>query len=90
MSIKYKLSNQQVSTSLSGESVILNHVKGTYYNLNEVGTFIWNILQNQEADASYLAEKVAEEFDITVDECLTDIQAVLDDLVNEQLVEKIQ
>jgi hypothetical protein len=90
MSIKYKLSDQQVSTSLSGESVILNHIKGTYYNLNEVGTFIWNILQEQEADAGFLAERVAKEFDTTADDCLADIQAVLDELMDEQLVEKIQ
>ncbi|KPM49425.1 PqqD family protein [Jiulongibacter sediminis] len=90
MSTKYKLSDQQVSTSFSEESVILNHTKGTYYNLNEVGTLIWNVLQKQEADAPFLAEKVAEEYDVSAHECLPDIQSVLDDLVNEQLVEKIQ
>jgi hypothetical protein len=90
MAIKYKLTHHQVSTPLSEETVILNHTKGYYYNLNEVGTLIWTTLQKQEADVNFLAEVVAEKYDITTEDCIADVQAVLDDLMNEQLVEKIQ
>ncbi|UBM59004.1 PqqD family protein [Marinilongibacter aquaticus] len=87
---KYTLSENQVSSSLSGESVILNHEKGTYYNLNEVGSFIWSQLENKASTLNELAEAVAENFEIETDECLADVEELIKDLLDEKLVVEIQ
>ncbi|AWV97402.1 PqqD family protein [Arcticibacterium luteifluviistationis] len=88
METTYKLSDKQVSTSLSGESVILNHEKGSYYTLNEVGTFVWKTLETKEATEAELITGILENFDVVKEECTADLNTLLDDLINEGLVEK--
>jgi len=34
-----------LSTTIDGETVILHRDVGKYYGLNEVGTFVWELLQ---------------------------------------------
>ncbi|WP_341224748.1 PqqD family protein [uncultured Arcticibacterium sp.] len=90
MNKTYKLTEKQVSTSLSGESVILNHEKGSYYSLNEVGTFVWKILEEKEASKELLISEVLENFDVAKEECSSDLNTLLDDLINEGLVEEVK
>ena len=40
-----KAAKEQVSCDLAGEAVILNLKSGQYFGLNEVGTRIWNLIQ---------------------------------------------
>ena len=35
--MKYQLTSEQISSKVAGETVILNHSKGAYYGLDEVG-----------------------------------------------------
>ena len=35
----------QVSADLAGEAVILNLESGVYYSLDEVGAYIWSLIQ---------------------------------------------
>ena len=90
MEKSYRLSDKQVSTSLSGESVILNHEKGSYYALNEVGTFVWKILETKEATKESLTSEILENFDVGKKECEADLKTLLDDLINEGLVEEVK
>lgn len=86
---RYQLSNKQVSTSLSGETVILQFDSGEYYNLNEVGSFIWELLQKKPHSLAELLTEVCENFDVYSSDCEKDIQLLLHDLDNEKLVSKI-
>ena len=86
---KYQLSDRQVSTSLSGASVILNHEKGMYYQLDEVGNLVWNTLQKSAESIDGLVNVVTEEFDIDEQTCREDIENLLRDLCHEGLVEEI-
>ncbi len=85
----YKITDQQVSTSVSGETVILNFGSGVYYNLDEVGSFAWNLLQKAPATVDELAEKVCSEFEVSRTQCEEDLNLLLDDLANEKLVTKV-
>jgi hypothetical protein len=85
----YKLSDKQVSTSLSGESVILNHDKGTYFSLNEVGTFIWGLLNENFRSKSEMVKQVLANFEVSENECENDIERLLVSLENEGLVEEV-
>lgn len=86
---RYQLSNKQVSTSLSGETVILQFDSGEYYNLNEVGSFIWELLQQKPHTLPELLTEVCQNFAVEASDCEIDIQHLLYDLVNEQLVSEI-
>lgn len=90
MSKSYKLTEKQVSTSLSGESVILNHEKGSYYSLNEVGTFVWKILEEGEASKEHLIKQVLDNFDVEKEECTADLDTLLNDLISEGLAEEVK
>jgi hypothetical protein len=85
--MKYKLSNSQVSTTLSGDSVILNHKKGEYFTLNEVGSLVWEQMQSGPKTKEELISAVQAEYEISYDECNSDIESLLKDLTNENLVE---
>lgn len=87
---KFRLSDQQISTSLSGEAVILNHKKGIYFSLNEVGTFVWEQLEsNQIKTFGELKNAILNEFDIDEKTCKTDLTHILSELINEKLVQEV-
>ncbi|MGK0138745.1 MAG: hypothetical protein ACI9DJ_002201 [Algoriphagus sp.] len=86
--IKYKLTDTQVSTSLSGESVILNHGKGNYYSLNEVGTFVWDIFQKGPQTKAFLKQEVMASFEVSRKDCENDLGRLIDSLINEGLIEE--
>ncbi len=85
--IKYKLSENQMSSALAGETVILNHKKGIYYGLNEVGATLWEALEKQPSTIEDLKQLVIEEFDVDQATAETDIKLLLEKLINEKLIE---
>lgn len=82
----YQVTNQQVSTSVSGETVILNFGSGIYYNLDEVGSFVWELLQKTPATIYELVDKICSEFDVTPTQCEEDLNLLLKDLIYEKLI----
>jgi hypothetical protein len=76
----------QVSSDLADESVILNLKNGTYYGLNEVGSAIWQLIQEPKA-VSDICESMLQEYDVDAQTCEKEVQSLLTDLLNAQLVE---
>jgi len=87
--MKYQLTSQQIASKVAGEIVILNHSKGAYYGLDEVGALVWDSLEKGPQTIDSLCETVSEEYDIDNASCKDDIDALLQDLVSEKLVEII-
>lgn len=85
----FKLSTNQVSSSLDNETIILNHDAGVYYGLDEVGTLVWEQLQQKPATVEELKKTVLEEFDIDEATCENDIKVLLKELMDEKLVEPV-
>jgi len=85
--MKYKLTSQQIASNVGGEIVILNHNKGEYYGLDEVGALVWNSLEEQPQTLDSLCSAVLEDYDIDKQTCLEDIELLLKDLISEKLVE---
>jgi Coenzyme PQQ synthesis protein D (PqqD) len=85
----FKLSTNQVSSSLDNETIILNHNAGVYYGLDEVGTLVWEQLQQKPATVEELKKTVLEEFDIDEATCENDIKVLLNELMDEKLVEPV-
>ena len=87
--MKYQLTSQQIASKVAGEIVILNHSKGAYYGLDEVGALVWDSLEKGPQTIDSLCDTVSEEYDIDNASCKDDIDALLQDLVSEKLVEII-
>jgi len=85
--MKYKLTSEQIASKVAGETVILNHNKGAYYGLDEVGVVVWDTLEKGPQTIDELCEAVVEEYDIEETECKSDIEDLLNDLISERLVE---
>lgn len=89
MEIKYALSEQQVSSTLQEENIILQLNKGMYYSMNEVGTFIWDLLKITPLELEEIVEQVQDNFDIDYDTCKIDVECVIKDLIKAELLVQV-
>ena len=78
--------NQHIASDLAGETVILNLKNGTYYGLNDIGVFIWNMLQ-EPCPVSTICDAVQEAYDVERAQAEQDIIYLLQDLAAEELIE---
>jgi hypothetical protein len=89
MEIKYALSEQQISSTLQEENIILQLNKGMYYSMNEVGTFIWDLLKIAPLELEEIVEQVQDNFDIDYDTCKTGVEIVIQDLIKAELLVQV-
>ena len=82
------LSDEQVSTSLGDETVILGMGDGVYYGLDAVGARVWTLLATPRR-VSELVSAVTREFDVRAEECERDLLALLDELAERRLVREV-
>ena len=70
---------------VAGETVLLNLNTGTYFGLDEVGTRMWNVLQNvgsiQEGYDTLISE-----YDVEPETLRKDLQKLIEDLVGHGLL----
>lgn len=77
----------QSSSVLGNETVVLNYELGNYYELNEVGGFIWSLLnEKQEITVGEIQEKLLEEFDVEPAVCQEELVSFLENLAHEKLI----
>lgn len=86
---KYKISKNHTSVRMGEEVVLLDHQKGIYYGLNELGAFIWEHLKTGEKSVETLCSYIMNEFDIDQATCEADVKQLLYDLATEQLITKV-
>ena len=76
----------QVSSDLGEEVVILHLKNGVYYGLDEVGARIWDLIQEPRA-VNEIRDLLLDEYDVEAERCESDLLALLEELVAEGLVE---
>ena len=79
------VSDEQVSTSLGDEAVILGMRDGVYYGLDKVGARIWTLLATPHR-VSDLVRAVSNEFEVSPEQCERDVLALLGDLSERELI----
>lgn len=83
-------SQEQVSADLSNDksqgAVILGFRDGMYFELNEVGSRIWYLIQEPRSIQSIL-EVLMEEYDVSVEQCEADILGLANQLLSRGLIE---
>lgn len=76
----------QVSCQVDAETVILHFDKGLYFGLNEVGTLIWNEVQ-QPRKVPEIRDAILREFEVPAEQCERDLFTLLEELSEKGLVE---
>jgi hypothetical protein len=76
----------QVSCQLDAETVVLHYDKGLYFGLNEVGTLVWNQVQ-QPRKVHEIRDAILREYDVSDEECERDLLKLLGELSKKGLVE---
>lgn len=84
----YKASTKHLYSEIDAEAVILDVNSGTYYGLNEVSNRIWQFLQTP-ASEERLLELLLEEYEVTPEVARADLQALLQDLLSNGLIEVV-
>jgi hypothetical protein len=82
------VSDEQVSTSVGDETVILGMGDGVYYGLDAVGARVWALLATPQR-VSALVSAVTREFDVSSSDCERDVLALLDELAERRLVREV-
>ncbi|GAB4022940.1 hypothetical protein GCM10028808_71930 [Spirosoma migulaei] len=85
---RIQLVPNQSSSVLGKETVLLNYELGNYYELNEVGGFIWSLLQNhKEMSVGEIQESILNEFDVEPAVCNEELRLFIENLLREKLIE---
>ncbi len=77
----------QIASKLPNEAILLNLNSGTYYGLNEVGTYIWGLIAQRPYRFDQLRNSLLEEYDVSPQVCEQDLTAILLELKSASLVE---
>lgn len=84
----YRSDGAVATTEIDGSRVLLNVQSGTYYGLNSVGSFVWEKLAEPVTVAA-LCALVEAEFEVNQDQCFHDIGSLLDSLLKEGLITRV-
>lgn len=75
-----------ITADVDGESVVLNSVTGTFYQLNPSAARIWDLVETPQTPAAIVAHLV-ERFDVTPEQCRADLLELVESLQERGLVE---
>ena len=81
-----KVVKEQVACDLAGEAVILSLRSRQYIGLDEVGTRIWNLIQEPKTVGAVL-DAVLKEYDVALADLERDVFALLEQMVINDLIE---
>jgi len=83
---KYSINSDRVVwRDIEGEAVILNLDTGYYYNLNAVGSLIWQLLEEKK-DISKIIETISKDYNISANRAKKDLDSLISDLKKEKLL----
>src|ERR1700758_5170480 len=76
----------QLSCQVDADTVVLHFDKGLYFGLNEMGTLIWNQIQ-QPRKVQEIRDAILREYEVSSEECERDLFSLLRELSDKGLVE---
>lgn len=81
-------SKDQVAADMDGEIAMMSIDSGKYHNLNSTGSRIWELVE-KPCSVSEMCQKLGTEFDVSPDQCESEVIQYLKDMIDEGLVEII-
>ena len=85
---KIRVAERLMAKKLDGEWVLLNVATGVYYELNEVGSTIWDELKTGK-DPESILDCLEEEFQADRGELRRDLTGFLENLRSEKLIDEV-
>ena len=82
---KITISEEALSQEVNGETVILDLKSESYFGLDEVGTRVWQLLQEHE-DVQKVFDAMLEEFDVDANTLASDMKNLINDLIEKGLI----
>ncbi|NCF68084.1 MAG: PqqD family peptide modification chaperone [Chloroflexi bacterium] len=85
--MRYESAPDTLFRELRSGAVALNLKTGQYYSLNEVGTRMWVLLQQEDAlDA--VVETIVAEYEVEAEVAAQDVARLLEELLDSGLIRK--
>jgi hypothetical protein len=85
-SSKIVVNKDVVSCDLGGETAMLEMKEGVYYGLNEMGTVIWELIQ-EPITILELVDIILKDYEVDEETCFMDIVELIDQMVENKLVD---
>lgn len=85
---RYRIVSDALSASLSDGAVLLHLYTKRYFSLNETGSRIWSLLE-QQATEDEIIDALVREYDVERPEATRAVSQLVGDLVAERLIEAI-
>tara|TARA_B100000989_G_C19530030_1_gene469093 strand:- start:3546 stop:3833 length:288 start_codon:yes stop_codon:yes gene_type:complete len=82
----YKKKAEIIISEINQESIILEISSGIYFKTNYVGTFILDFI-NEKKSFFEILDKTSQNFNVTKEHCINDVQDFLNILIKKNLVE---
>jgi hypothetical protein len=70
---------------LDGEAIMINLSNGTYYSMDKVGGFVWELLEEGHALPEIVAA-IAARYDVAQEQAQSDVERLAAELIEEKLV----
>ena len=83
--LRVEVCKDLVCQELDGEMVILNMHSGLYYGIDEVGSRIWQMLEEKIPPAAMI-DRLLNEYEIEVGECSRQVMDFLTELEKNNLI----
>ena len=74
-----------LASEMDGETIMMSIASGSYYGMDNIGSRIWELIA-EPIRVSDLCDRLMEEFDVEIDQCLADVIAFLNELGENRLV----
>ena len=74
-----------ITSTVDDEVMMMSIEKGHYYGLDDIGSHIWQQLENPVRVADLCAQ-LSTEFNVDQDQCETDVLAFLNELADEGMI----
>lgn len=84
--MRYRPAPDALSASLSDGAVLLHLYTKRYFSLNETGSRIWSLL-NEQSSEEQIVDALVQEFDVEAETARHGVQALVRDLLAERLIE---
>jgi len=83
----FKIPDNVLFQEVDGEAVLLSLDEGCYYGLDELGTRIWKLI-DQDLDSEQVVAAIVEEYNVEPEQARRDLDAFLSDLEQSGLIQQ--
>jgi len=80
-----KKNHEILASDIDGETVMMSIENGKYYGMDEIGSRIWGLINGENTPATII-DKLLKEFDVSREECMTDVMDFLEELKKNELI----